>query len=29
VLAYWLAFYVLVLGPGERGLVRGLARRRA
>jgi O-antigen/teichoic acid export membrane protein len=28
VLVYWLAFYVLVLGPGERALVRGLVRRR-
>jgi hypothetical protein len=23
-LAYWAAFYALVLGPGERALVRGL-----
>jgi O-antigen/teichoic acid export membrane protein len=28
VLVYWAAFYVLVLGPGERALVRGLVRRR-
>jgi O-antigen/teichoic acid export membrane protein len=27
VLAYWLAFYVLVLDPAERSLVRGLVRR--
>ena len=29
VLAYWLAFYALVLDPRERALVRGLIRRRA
>jgi O-antigen/teichoic acid export membrane protein len=29
VLAYWLAFYGLVLDPRERGLVRGLVRRQA
>ena len=29
VLAYWVAFYGLVLHPGERALVRGIARRRA
>ena len=27
-LAYWLAFYILVLDPGERALVRGLVSRR-
>jgi hypothetical protein len=27
VLAYWLAFYALVLDPRERALVRGLVRR--
>jgi hypothetical protein len=28
VIAYWLAFYALVLEPGERALVRGLLKRR-
>jgi O-antigen/teichoic acid export membrane protein len=29
VAAYWVAFYAVVLGPGERALVRGILRRQA